>query len=53
MIYMEPHALGFECQNYSWLEQLPKCFTRTGMEIPNKLRYLMDSYLQPTLRYGV
>ena len=31
MIYMEPHSLGFECQNYSWLQNLPELDTNTAV----------------------
>ena len=51
MIYMESHSLGFECQNFSWLQQLPECFVRNSNDIPCKIRFLMDSYLQPVLGY--
>lgn len=51
MIYMEPHSLGFECQNYSWLQNLPECFTRKNNDIPCKIRFLLDSYQKPVLSY--
>ena len=51
MIYMEPHSLGFECQNYSWLQNLPECFVRKNNDIPCKIRFLLDSYQKPVLSY--
>ena len=46
IIFMEPKGLGLDVLIQSWLERLPPC---TPQIVKNKVSYLFDVYLQPSI----